>query len=569
MKSPEQLTECDINVTPITPRSGVLGMRCGFTLYEVLMAALVLALGLLGSLALFPKALEVQKVARQRILAASVAYDIVTRHAAGVDHNARIGRDDHALVKSVNNPNLLRLGQRSSGTIDKGDWAFWSWSGSGGNTQGVSIKGSTDVDYRAGAQDSLRDRPFGPVPPEILERLDSDRDELRHLAEEGIGVFYLWPYAVRNDLGSGEELSISDTAAEPLIFAAVGYPQINASFHSPSDFHSYEMIDAGYQAPATPETRWENDHGREYEPTPLSFIWRRKARFLTDLDGSWQAGEPRWRGNHWDAFRWRYWNAFEKSLALNADDNNGAFAFPFKYYLWDYEVQVVDSYYEWEKGARTATLQNHRFRPWQHKTTGVFDHQEDSDTAFPLRPALSNSLYVPFKPSHRCRELVFWSVNWKDYEDAELIDEGLQNDNALHQQGTQGWDGYAKQEKTGQIHQLRFIADGDHIRRDYLSSASPVLGHNSFHPRTWSNAYGNYGALQSYERWFDWHWHIDYAITRRGPHTKPDGTVVTATYRDRNFNEVLDHGPVPSSVRLRAKTIARYVTYDKRLHATY
>jgi len=536
-----------------------------FTLYEVLMAALVLAMGLLGALALFPKALDLQKLARQRVLAASVAYDIATRHASGFEHNARTGRDEHALVRSVNNPNLLKLGLRNSGNVDRGNWRVWMWTGSGGNTQSVARTGSTDADFRMYTQDSMRSRAMGPVPPQILDRLDSEHDEIKHLAEQGIGVFYLWPFAVNNSISDGDDLSISDEAAHPLIFAAVGHPQINASFHSPSHFHSFEMIDeaGGY------------DH-------PLSWIWRRHARFPTTdpSTGDMVDGDAHWRGLSWEPWRWKYWNAWKQwndngrvdsaIVDYYSEENNAAFVFPFKYYLWDYEVQIVNPYFEWERLARRASHKDFSpsggIRDFEHGTTGLFDPQEDSDLAFPIQPKLSNSLFVPFEPSHRCRELVFWSVNWKDYEDAELVSEGLQNDIALHQQGTQGWDGHVGRMQTATVHQLRFLNNASHGRRPYMSADNPILRTNSVHPRVWG---GRYDALASYERWFDWHWHIDYAITRVGQKPRDDGTLVTVDYRDRNFNETLDLGPVPKSVRLRARTVARFVVYDKRLHATY
>jgi len=334
-----------------------------FTLYEVLMAAMVLAMGLLGSLAIFPKALETQKLARQKLLAASVAYDVVTRHATGFDHTMRDGRHDYNLGKAVNNPNLLRLGFRSSGQIDfigKGDGrahshSFSMYKGQGGtwNNHVEAIgqtMASTDPDYMMTRQATHRDRLFGPVPPAILERLDSEHDEIGRLAEEGIGVYYLWPYAVNSDAIDGENVAVSDEAAHPLLFAAVGYPQIDASFHSPSQFHSFAMIDEpdGY-------------------PSPGAYLYRNKARFLyEDPDtGVPTPGEPRWRCGYWEAWRWKYYNSYQRYLAhqdgvadmappagtnwYNDPANNAAFVFPFKYHLWDYEVQVVDPYFEWEK----------------------------------------------------------------------------------------------------------------------------------------------------------------------------------------------------------------------------
>lgn len=118
----------------------------------------------------------------------------------------------------------------------------------------------------------------------------------------------------------------------------------------------------------------------------------------------------------------------------------------------------------------------------------------------------------PFAASERCRELVFWSVDWMNYEDAESAPSApfdasfflsLKNDGAL---GSGAFDG------------AMYGTPEDAIK--FLNPDHTFLGSSAY-----SSAYGQYGA-------------------------------------DRNGSGRFDRGSIPSSQRMRATTIARFNLYD-------
>ena len=57
----------------------------------------------------------------------------------------------------------------------------------------------------------------------------------------------------------------------------------------------------------------------------------------------------------------------------------------------------------------------------------------------------------------------------------------------------------------------------------------------------------------------------DYGPPTAGEEPAPPAIFGGAFGADRNGNDVLDRGPVPRSVRMRALTVARYNFYDTRL----
>lgn len=414
--------------------------RRGFTLYEILLATVILAMGLLASLALFPKAVETQKLARQKILAAALATDLMAIYATGKDQNGLPGYDDFPLARSVYAPDLERLGTKNKGlALDRG-------SKSGGDE---NAQADTRPEYLLTVQESLRTKNMDPVPPEILARLDSDHDEIRRLSEMGAPLYYLRPYVVDTGVvAPGGSDSIQEANRElmgTLVFGVVGYPQMNAHFHNPGQYH-FRNVDSGVGT------------GTSYSRRDV--MW---------------GGETYDRDNYYD---------------VNQRDHEDPFVWPFKYYLWDYEVYLLDSYNAWNK----------RGEPMDR-------YGEDVDSAFPLRRRETNSLYMPFAPAERCRQIVFWSVPWKDYEDAETLepapeDIGLWNTNP-------GSDGGVE--------------------------------------RFWKSKSGR-----------------EHEFAVRLPH--PSGT---GHYWDRNWNQKLDRGTIPKAVRMRAQTVARFSFYDKRIHTAY
>lgn len=406
----------------------------GFTLYEVLIATVILALGVLGAVALFPKALETQQVARQKIFAAAIATDLTASFSEGGQQNWFSGYEDTTLTKTMHGPDLERIGSGSIGA-------------------------STDPNR---AQDINMAVPFEPVPWDVLRRLDSDHDEIRRLVEEGAAVFYPRPYRIETVIdGMTQTLENGGEALNSMVFAVVGYAQENAEYHVPSHFH------AAYQDGGT-------------NSVPGNYRFHEQAQYCRRPVNI--GGRLFYRHNYW---------------RFNSHGGN-AIAMPRHGYFWEHEVQVNDGYAPWPTPNQAA--------PSMPPGMPAFDG--DRDTCLPERTQETNSLFVPFKPVHRCRQLVFWSVDWKDYEDAEVV-------------------------PSSPVDIARFpVSSGVSSTIDGTGSPA-VLETGWASPSTYEN------NLRLGAGW------------------------------DRNFNGKLDVGRVPRSVRLRARTIARFNYYDKRLVAMF
>lgn len=122
-----------------------------------------------------------------------------------------------------------------------------------------------------------------------------------------------------------------------------------------------------------------------------------------------------------------------------------------------------------------------------------------------------------FKPADRCRQLVFWAVDWKSYSDAETAPSAPQDASRFP------YDSDGNGSYNGGAHKFhnpeRFFTFADSTRGSLAESTSN------------RNVYlGMWGA-------------------------------------DRNGNRRLDVGPVPASVRLRAVSVARFNFYNPRVWA--
>jgi hypothetical protein len=147
----------------------------------------------------------------------------------------------------------------------------------------------------------------------------------------------------------------------------------------------------------------------------------------------------------------------------------------------------------------------------------------------------------PFDARDRGRELVFWSVAWQDYEDAETAPGATLDIAAL------GW----RLEASGSGAQ---IITPKHWRRDSI--------HDQFwfmHPErrsAWADADRvRFGFVQTDSTLGESTTNLDLMLGHWGA--------------DRNNNGILDRGPVPATTRLRARSVARFTVYDAimRVHA--
>jgi len=171
----------------------------------------------------------------------------------------------------------------------------------------------------------------------------------------------------------------------------------------------------------------------------------------------------------------------------------------------------------------------------------------------------------PFDASERCREIVFWTVDWQSYEDFETL-------------------------PSAPIDASKYPLAGPR-----MYESGNVTGCQVNMP-SWGWGY--------YRKWEDRMWDVDFVdphlFAFRNPEktelfydnvaiTLPTGTNVSGHEilnggnpdkgsglsnrqvfsgmfgADRNFNQQIDSGPVPTSVRLRAVQVARFNFYDPRI----
>jgi type II secretory pathway pseudopilin PulG len=172
-------------------------------------------------------------------------------------------------------------------------------------------------------------------------------------------------------------------------------------------------------------------------------------------------------------------------------------------------------------------------------------------------PTTNSTLTAPFEPAERCRQIVFWAVDWQSYEDFELapsapVDAGRylkyaprpgQNFSAVCG-GAKWMDhhifGYRNPEKM-----IIFNSDLSGVATG--TATPPGKG----------NAIGTHGPD-----------HFGGQTNDQGLGAAEMNRFIGRWGADRNANQRLDRGTVPSSVRMRAVTVARFNYYDLRVPAT-
>lgn len=155
-----------------------------------------------------------------------------------------------------------------------------------------------------------------------------------------------------------------------------------------------------------------------------------------------------------------------------------------------------------------------------------------------------------FHPRDRCRELVFWTVDWQSYEDAETapaapLDASRTLCDGVHQGNRNDYDGrLGGGVSTEDALHLRNPERMVSFTRDVsaLPSGSDVT--SALMTQGGANLDSDQGGTGS-------------------------RTVLLGIYgADRNRNYLLDRGPVPKSVRMRATQVSRFTYYDPRLPIT-
>jgi hypothetical protein len=168
-------------------------------------------------------------------------------------------------------------------------------------------------------------------------------------------------------------------------------------------------------------------------------------------------------------------------------------------------------------------------------------------------PTSHATLPVQFEPADRCRQLVFWAVDWQSYEDCETAPSAVPDasrypigsvggiDGRQGRPGFMDWQqfGYRNPEKT-----IVFMSD---MRSVSTGTATPDTGDET-RPSTAGNDNGA-------------------GVKDQGLRSPQRERFLGLWGADRNCNQQLDRGTVPPSVRLRAIEVARYNFYDLRVPA--
>ncbi|HYE04888.1 MAG TPA: hypothetical protein VEL07_05125 [Planctomycetota bacterium] len=150
---------------------------------------------------------------------------------------------------------------------------------------------------------------------------------------------------------------------------------------------------------------------------------------------------------------------------------------------------------------------------WNHAESPRRDHYRLNDA---------------FTVADRCRELVFWSVDWKSYADAESVPSAPVDLSRMSRKP----DGHAVgpwwMHKSGWLGNPEQFVAWTNSARNRTAASDPAV---------WDNVRGWVGAFTMHA-----------GLGRWGA--------------DRNGNGIFDVGPVPPTTRLRATEVARFVFYD-------
>ena len=163
------------------------------------------------------------------------------------------------------------------------------------------------------------------------------------------------------------------------------------------------------------------------------------------------------------------------------------------------------------------------------------------------------TLTRPFQAAERCRQLVFWSVDWQSYEDAETapgapLDASRVPYHGMHMQNLNNHDSRYSSE----FWSIDSVYDALHLRNpernlqftkdmSQVSTGKDLSGSDSIQGLSHGGSDVGLGNIN---------------------------VAVGAYGADRNHNYILDRGTLPRSVRQRAQTVGRFQFYDPRIPVT-
>ncbi len=193
-----------------------------------------------------------------------------------------------------------------------------------------------------------------------------------------------------------------------------------------------------------------------------------------------------------------------------------------------------------------------------------------------------------FEPSERCRQLVFWAVDWMQYEDCETapsapIDASRYTRSAPKARAAAGgpvdtvdklFDApafmeWAQQSTNRNPEKTMIFSVPTAGKPDGYTGADVGLPKTFSDGFAWTLRFGNDG-VPTPPTWNPWAFghKRDQGMTPLAPSDPDPRKLFLGRFgADRNFNGRLDRGTLPVSVRLRAQTVARFNYYDLRVPA--
>jgi hypothetical protein len=177
------------------------------------------------------------------------------------------------------------------------------------------------------------------------------------------------------------------------------------------------------------------------------------------------------------------------------------------------------------------------------------------------------TLAAPFKAAERCREIVFWAVDWQSYEDFETLPSAPVDASkyALSSPRCTSWganNGSGSSWPPWYNQRNMYLRMGDMQFRDEQMWAfrNPEKCELFMQP----TANVATGTVTTGWEILNNPWN---SAPDQGSGTTQESVFSGLYGADRNYNQVLDRGPVPRSVRLRAQLVARFNFYDPRVQA--
>lgn len=195
-----------------------------------------------------------------------------------------------------------------------------------------------------------------------------------------------------------------------------------------------------------------------------------------------------------------------------------------------------------------------------------------------------------FAPRDRARELVFWAVNWKAYEDSEEVPGSPVDFGKTGR--IPGLVGCYEQAPTVASPGTLATPNPDAVWVSHWAARLPTPANRTHADNTSSTtrigSSALYGTPEAMYAWIDatrttsfirsitesdsGNYNAVSALGTNAPGTTPNPAIAHARIHlvafgaDRNMNGVLDRGPVPRTQRMRVQEVSRFVFYDPILY---